>query len=1004
MADFSFKNNKQIEIIKEMVKTSSDRYEINGIDLSKARFMWRKFQEAFQILSPGSYSIIQEAGNTFLKIDDTVLLGEAIEFQVIYVFDQESSQYIDDFPDVSILKEKYNELQRDFTNLNRLLKSNNITGDTLKMFYVLPELNEGEVWIRTKDGWKGTNVADLDKIVQDLINKIETQIKPDLTIWIQNELAKIQNRIDELMVHDYVDIPFLNKDVVQIYVDTATKTVRECDNTKFEPLSAVGLKFIKEDGTTVTRCYFRGVYDKPATLNIQDGVYWQTHTSADGLTLIQPQKWKSQAFELSNGKMYFDRGNPILIQGELGTIVFKEYETLNQAKADSSLVSGDYVIVTGDTQTNDGGQGVYQLVNGVFELRDFNRSFLGQKLDKQDTIEDLKKSTQYAVGDVVEVLGYYVKGDGANHKRKKMPAGYGEADAIVGADGSVWGIVHSGEVNVSWFGAKGDGVNDDTLAFENSLKFEASTIIDLDIYITNMEIVGYDIDIKSNLKNPYHLDAKDIGVIRPHTKSNKDDFLIKFDFGFDRTIKLQGLRFYGNNSQKKGIKLSKINHRGIIDHFTVGNFPSTAILFQECYDTHINDLKLTSSAITEGSALESVSSNNLRFLNSMFEGNGRHLNISTSFNLSFVNCKFEYAGVNRNISKINIEKSCYFVTFDNLDVYECTVVEFQRETGVSYGDIYYFATISDSNSIIFGNVKYSCGGVSGDESGGKFIKTTNSYNVSFEGMKAIFLTNLANSIDLFANSTMADCHLNFSHKGSSTRDYALIKIGANCILDSNLVTVENDAFVYECVGRSTIKNNNNFTNHDYYKSNLFYNKELLTNDTVVFEEMSNLKLNSFTDTIGTIYAYGQKVINVENCTISKVVNFMEDVTFISSGITNIKNQGGKGGFYNVGFTDLQLTQNDVVNYSANKDGIFFQNGDKKSLTINIATALDTPYHASNMQKRGILDSYHNYLTELHEYEKSKNIQSDSQIMNLNILQPPVIPVKVEEYAKEYNLL
>ena len=66
--------------------------------------------------------------------------------------------------------------------------------------------------------------------------------------------------------------------------------------------------------------------------------------------------------------------------------------------------------------------------------------------------------------------------------------------------------------------------------------------------------------------------------------------------------------------------------------------------------------------------------------------------------------------------------------------------------------------------------------------------------------------------------------------------------------------------------------------------------------------------------------------------------------------------------------------------------------------------LDTPYHASNMQKLGILDSYHNYLTELHEYEKSQNVQSDSEVMNLNILQPPVIPTGVEEYAKEYNLI
>lgn len=72
--------------------------------------------------------------------------------------------------------------------------------------------------------------------------------------------------------------------------------------------------------------------------------------------------------------------------------------------------------------------------------------------------------------------------------------------------------------------------------------------------------------------------------------------------------------------------------------------------------------------------------------------------------------------------------------------------------------------------------------------------------------------------------------------------------------------------------------------------------------------------------------------------------------------------------------------------------------------FKLAKLLDTPYHATQMAKLGILDSYHNYLSELHEYEKSQNVQSDSGIMNLNILQSPVIPVEVKEYAKEYNLI
>lgn len=48
-------------------------------------------------------------------------------------------------------------------------------------------------------------------------------------------------------------------------------------------------------------------------------------------------------------------------------------------------------------------------------------SFLSDNKNKANvvaTIEELKSSTRYKVGDIVEVLGYYAKGDGADHKRK----------------------------------------------------------------------------------------------------------------------------------------------------------------------------------------------------------------------------------------------------------------------------------------------------------------------------------------------------------------------------------------------------------------------------------------------------------------------------------------------------------------------------------------------------------------------------------------------------------
>lgn len=91
-----------------------------------------------------------------------------------------------------------------------------------------------------------------------------------------------------------------------------------------------------------------------------------------------------------------------------------------------------------------------------------------------DTIEDLKRLNLKS-GEVIEVLGYYTKGDGANHKRIVADSDDGSGIQI---DNGKWvNIIHNGEVNVSWLGAKGNGTDDDGIYFQKAFDMEKVLIV-----------------------------------------------------------------------------------------------------------------------------------------------------------------------------------------------------------------------------------------------------------------------------------------------------------------------------------------------------------------------------------------------------------------------------------------------------------------------------------------------------------------------------------------------
>ncbi|MGL5714025.1 MAG: hypothetical protein ACRCX2_13470 [Paraclostridium sp.] len=108
-------------------------------------------------------------------------------------------------------------------------------------------------------------------------------------------------------------------------------------------------------------------------------------------------------------------------------------------------------------------------------LRGYEPSdFLSNK--KEADVNSLSVSrNKYVIGDIVDLNGYYIAGDGAHHKRKIEGADDGSGVQL--ANGLWANIVHNGEVNVSWFGVTSNSPNNQALSIQKFINYCAKNTI-----------------------------------------------------------------------------------------------------------------------------------------------------------------------------------------------------------------------------------------------------------------------------------------------------------------------------------------------------------------------------------------------------------------------------------------------------------------------------------------------------------------------------------------------
>ena len=182
-----------------------------------------------------------------------------------------------------------------------------------------------------------------------------------------------------------------------------------------------------------------------------------------------------------------------------------------------------------------------------------DKEFVEEKLNE---VKDRTKALQFSdiesmkqknlkVGDIIEVLGYYTAGDGAGHKRIIANEDDGSG---VQLSNKLWAnIVHNGEVNVSWFGAKGDGVTDDLIYINKALSL-CNNLEKLKIkfnkckyYVTSVltPITFNEISLE--------IDGNECEIIDGRTNVGAQDGL--FQFKQSKNVSIYNFKFTGYNHE-----------------------------------------------------------------------------------------------------------------------------------------------------------------------------------------------------------------------------------------------------------------------------------------------------------------------------------------------------------------------------------------------------------------------------------------------------------------------
>lgn len=188
-----FKTGKIIEIVREFLANGEDKFEINGVDLSKAVFMYRERNTSFIPIPKGNYTTKLESNVLYLNIDDNIK-AKAYEYQIIYTPDMKAGKYLEEYPELKVLVSKYNDLVEDVTNIVKYAKTSGAKIDSLKMTQVLTQLEPNTFWVMNEDGKiVAFPLGNLNSKYEQMVSKLKKEVEELIKTTKETSLLDINN-------------------------------------------------------------------------------------------------------------------------------------------------------------------------------------------------------------------------------------------------------------------------------------------------------------------------------------------------------------------------------------------------------------------------------------------------------------------------------------------------------------------------------------------------------------------------------------------------------------------------------------------------------------------------------------------------------------------------------------------------------------------------------------------------------------------------------------------